>query len=61
MQVVVQDEESLESALKRFRRVCNKSGIMKEIRRRQTYIKPSEEKRLAYMKARRKQLKKLRR
>lgn len=61
MEIVVQPDESLEKALKRFRRVCQKGGLMSELRRRATYTKPSEERRLAIAKARRKQAKKVKR
>ena len=33
--------ESLESALKRFKRKCARAGVMAEIRRREHYEKPS--------------------
>jgi len=39
--VVVKDNESLDSALKRFKRNCAKAGIMQEIRKREHYEKPS--------------------
>ncbi|HIB66058.1 MAG TPA: 30S ribosomal protein S21 [Phycisphaerales bacterium] len=61
MEVIVKDNEPLEVAIKRFRRECSRAGLMKEIRRRQNYTKPSEERRMAAMKARRKLAKKARR
>ena len=33
--------ESLDSALRRFRRQCQRSGVMSEIRKREHYDKPS--------------------
>jgi len=33
--------ESLDSALRRFRRQCQKAGVFKEVRRREHYEKPS--------------------
>ena len=35
------DNESLDSALRRFKRQCAKSGVMSEIRKREHYEKPS--------------------
>ena len=35
------DNESLESALRRFKRQCAKSGVLSEIRKREHYEKPS--------------------
>ena len=40
-QVKVKENESLESALRRFKRQCAKSGVMSEIRKREHYEKPS--------------------
>ncbi len=40
-QVIVRDNESLENALKRFKRSCAKDGLMSEIRKREHYEKPS--------------------
>ena len=37
----VKDNESLDSALRRFKRQCAKSGVMSEIRKREHYEKPS--------------------
>lgn len=45
METVVRDDETLESALRRFRRLCNQSGLMSELRRRAHYEKPSDAKR----------------
>ena len=40
-EVRVKDNESLDSALRRFTRQCAKSGVMSEIRKREHYEKPS--------------------
>ena len=40
-EIRVGENESLESALKRFKRKCQKAGIMSEIRKREHYEKPS--------------------
>ena len=40
-QVIVRDNESLESALKRFKRSCARDGVMSELRKREHYEKPS--------------------
>ena len=40
-QVVVRENESLESALKRFKRSCARGGVMSERRKREHYEKPS--------------------
>jgi small subunit ribosomal protein S21 len=46
IKVVVQDNESLDKALKRFKKKYEKAGILKEFRRRQFYIKPSVDKKM---------------
>ena len=43
-QVVVRENESLESALKRFKRSCARDGVMSELRKREHYEKPSVKK-----------------
>lgn len=40
-EVRVKDNESLDNALRRFKRLCAKSGILTEIRKREHYEKPS--------------------
>ena len=39
--VIVIENESLESAIRRFKRNCAKDGILQEIRKREHYEKPS--------------------
>ncbi len=40
-EIHVKDNESLDSALRRFKRSCAKSGVLQEVRRREHYEKPS--------------------
>ena len=40
-EVVIKDNETLDNALRRFKRNCQKAGIMGEIRKREHYDKPS--------------------
>ena len=40
-EVKVGKNESLDSALRRFKRQCQRSGVMSEIRKREHYDKPS--------------------
>lgn len=39
--VIVKENETLDSALRRFKRSCAKAGIQQEIRKREHYEKPS--------------------
>jgi len=40
-EVTIKDNETLDNALRRFKRNCQKAGIMGEIRKREHYDKPS--------------------
>jgi len=40
-EVRIKDNETLDSALRRFKKNCAKSGIMGEVRKREAYDKPS--------------------
>ncbi|MCU0373093.1 MAG: 30S ribosomal protein S21 [Ignavibacteria bacterium] len=46
IKVIVQDNESIDKALKRFKKKYEKAGILKEFRRRQFYVKPSVNKKM---------------
>jgi len=51
--VKVRGNESIDRALKRFRRQVNRSRVLREYRQNMAYMKPSEEKRLRAKKSRR--------
>ncbi|HOI85815.1 MAG TPA: 30S ribosomal protein S21 [Acholeplasmataceae bacterium] len=40
---IVREKESIEDALRRFKRDVSKSGTLQEARRREFYLKPSVE------------------
>lgn len=40
-EVRVKENESLEQALRRFKRKCSNSGVLAEVRKREHYEKPS--------------------
>lgn len=40
-EIKIKENESLDNALKRFKRQCAKSGVMTELRKREHYDKPS--------------------
>ena len=40
-EIRVKDNETLDSALRRFKRQCAKTGILAELRKREHYEKPS--------------------
>ena len=57
--VSVRDEENFENALRRFKRKCEKEGILTELKKRQHYEKPSVKRKRKAMQARKKILRKL--
>ena len=54
VEVKVNPDEPIEKALGRFKKNCTKAGIVKEIKRRSYYEKPSEKKRRITLKRERK-------
>ncbi len=40
-EIRVKENESLDSALRRFKRQCQRSGILTEVKKREQYDKPS--------------------
>jgi small subunit ribosomal protein S21 len=59
--VKLKDNESFEQALRRFKKSCEKAGILTELRRREYYDKPSVRKKKKSASARKRALKKMRR
>ncbi len=59
--IVVGNNESIDSALKRFKKQVEKGGILAEVRRREYYEKPSERKKKKLFSARKRSAKKPRR
>jgi small subunit ribosomal protein S21 len=53
VKLVVRDRESIQEAVRRFRKLVERSGIKKEMRRREFYEKPSALKRRARLRAER--------
>jgi small subunit ribosomal protein S21 len=54
--VRVKDNESFESALRRFKKKCEKAGILSDVRKHQHFEKPSERRKRKANAARRKVL-----
>ncbi len=59
--VVVDDSESIESALKRFKRKVQQEAIIKEIKKHSVYYKPGEKRRMKEIQARKRMRRRLRR
>ena len=56
-EIKVQKGESLDSALRRFRRSCQKAGVLSEVRKREHYEKPSVRRKLKSEAARKRKFK----
>ncbi|MCP5425000.1 MAG: 30S ribosomal protein S21 [Gammaproteobacteria bacterium] len=57
--VKVKDNEPFDIALRRFKRACEKAGILAEVRRREFYEKPTQERKRKHAAAVKRHLKKL--
>ena len=57
--VQVREEESFENALRRFKRKCEKSGVLTELKKRQHFEKPSVKRKRKEVQARKKILRKM--
>ena len=57
MFVIVDENEPFEKALKKFKKLVEKEGILTEVRRRQFYEKPSEKRKRRERQARKRILK----
>jgi small subunit ribosomal protein S21 len=57
-EIKIQDGESLEGALRRFKRKVQQEDIIKEIKRHSYYLKPGEKKRVKAALARKRNRKK---
>lgn len=58
--VRIRDNESFENALKKFKKQCEKEGILSEIKKREHYDKPSVKKKKKAIAARKRAIKRKR-
>ena len=56
--VRVRENEHFDAALRRFKRACEKAGILSELRRREYYEKPTQERKRKKAAAVKRQMKK---
>ena len=49
--IILSDNENIDRALKRFKKKYERSGVLKEFKKRQYFVKPSIENRLERIKA----------
>jgi small subunit ribosomal protein S21 len=60
-EIQIHDGESIENALRRFKRKVQQEDIIKEVKKHSFYVKPGEKKRLKQALARKRSRKKVRR
>ncbi len=53
--VTIQGNESIDRALRRFKKKYERSGVLREFKARAFFVKPSVDRRMAHMKAIRRQ------
>jgi len=53
--VTLQSNENIDRALKRFKKKYERSGVLREFKKRTAFIKPSVDKRMARIKSARRQ------
>lgn len=59
--IVVEEGESIESALRRFKRKVQQQAIIKEIKKHSVYYKPGEKKRMKAAQARKRMRRRMKR
>jgi small subunit ribosomal protein S21 len=57
--VHVREEESFENALRRFKRKCEKAGVLTELKKRQHFEKPSVKRKRKALQAKKKMARKV--
>ena len=53
IKITLRERESIQEAVRRFRKLVERSGLKREVRRREYYEKPSETKRRVRLRAER--------
>jgi len=56
----IRENESFENALKRFKRQCEKTGVLSEVRKREHFEKPSIKRKKKALAAKKRVMKRLR-
>ena len=54
LEVIIHDDENFERALRRFKKKCEKAGILSDLRKHRHFEKPSEHRKRKQSAARRK-------
>lgn len=57
IKINIDKNDNIDKVLRRFKKMCEKEGLIKEIKRKQYYEKPSQQRRREYLKRKRRHLK----
>lgn len=57
IKINIDKSDNIDKVLRRFKKMCEKEGLIKEIKRKQYYEKPSQQRRREYLKRKRRHLK----
>lgn len=57
IKITVDKNDNIDKVLRRFKKMCEKEGLIKEIKRKQYYEKPSQQRRREYLKRKRRHVK----
>jgi small subunit ribosomal protein S21 len=58
--IIVRDGEPFESVLRRFKKLCERTGVLSEVKKREYFEKPSVKKKKKILAAKKRALKKVR-
>ncbi|BBM81991.1 30S ribosomal protein S21 [Candidatus Uabimicrobium amorphum] len=59
IKINVEKGDNIDKVLRRFKKMCEKEGLIKEIKKKQYYEKPCQKRRREYLKRKRRHLKML--
>jgi len=59
IKIVVEKSDPIDKVLRRFKKMCEKEGLIKEIKKKQYYEKPCQKRRREYLKRKRRHQKML--
>lgn len=59
IKINIDKSDNIDKVLKRFKKMCEKEGLIKEIKRKQYYEKPSQQRRREYLKRKRRHVKQI--
>jgi small subunit ribosomal protein S21 len=59
--IIIRDGEPFESALRRFKKQCERTGILSEVKKREYFEKPSVKRKKKILAAKKRAIKKMRR